>query len=155
MRPKFVFAMLLCALVAFSAGCGRTQATRAAEPTEGIEDVAAGMPLAPDFRIADIPVPAGFEFSRDHSFVFQNSDMDVGRIEYIGKKVHVADVAQFYLDEMGRYNWSLLNVTEHGTILLLFDKPGKSCQVLLTPKGRGALIQITFSPKPSAAEAGL
>ncbi len=155
MRPKFVFAMLLCALVAFSAGCSRMQATRAAEPTEGIEDVATGMPLAPDFRIADVPVPAGFEFIRDHSFVFQNSDMDVGRIEYIGKKVNVADVAQFYLDEMGRYNWSLLNVTEHGTILLLFEKPDKSCTVLLTTKGRGALIQITFSPKPAAAEAGL
>ncbi len=153
MRPKLVITMLLCAFVAFGAGCGRMQATRAAEPTEGIEDVAVGMALAPDFRIADIPVPAGFEFIRDHSFVFQNSDMDVGRIEYIGKKVNVADVAQFYLDEMGRYNWSLLTVTEHGTILILFDKPDKSCQVMLTTKGRGALIQITFSPKPSAAGA--
>ncbi len=155
MRPKLVITLLLCAFVVFGAGCSRMQGARAAEPTEGIEDVATGMPLAPDFRIADIPVPAGFEFGREHSFVFQNSDMDVGRIEYIGKKVNVADVAQFYLDEMGRYNWSLLNVIEHGTILLLFEKPGKSCQVLLTTKGRGALIQITFSPKPSVAEAGL
>jgi len=152
MRPKFAFTMLVCVLVVFSAGCAQTKATTAAEPAEAIDEIAAGIPLAPDFRIADIPVPAGFEFDRDHSFVFQNSQMDVGRIQYAGKAA-ITDIAQFYLDEMARYNWTLQNVTEHGTILLFFEKPGKSCQVLLTPKGRTTLIQVSFFPRQSSAQA--
>ncbi len=152
MRLKLVFTMFFCALVFISAGCARTAATTAADPAVSVEEIATGMPLAPDFRIADIPVPAGFEFDRNHSFVFQNSQMDVGRIQYAGR-APIADVAQFYLDEMVRYNWALLNVTEHGTIMLFFEKSGKACQVLLSPKGRTTLIQVSFFPKQSAAGA--
>ncbi len=146
MRLKLAFAMLACMVVVVGAGCSRTAATTAADPSAPGGDIAAGIPLAPDFRIADIPVPAGFEFDREHSFVFQNSEMDVGRIQYAGKEA-VADVAQFYLDEMSRYNWELLSVTEHGTITLFFEKPGKACQVLLSPKGRSTLVQVSFFPK--------
>ena len=146
MKLKLAFTLLLCTLVATAAGCATTPAPTAAE-AEGAQEVATGIPLAPDFRIADIPVPAGFEFDREHSFVFQNNAIDVGRIQYVGKE-KIGDVAQFYLDEMARYNWMLINVTEHGTIMLFFDKPEKSCQVTLTPKTRGTLIQISFFPKP-------
>lgn len=146
MKLKLAFALLLCTIVAVASGCATTTAPTAAE-AEGAQEIPTGIPLAPDFRIADIPVPANFDFDRDHSFVFQNNAIDVGRIQYAGKE-EIGDVAQFYLDEMSRYNWTLLNVTEHGTIMLFFDKPEKSCQVMLTPKTRGTLIQISFFPKP-------
>jgi hypothetical protein len=145
MRLKLVFTVFVCALVLITSGCARQTAMTAAEP-EAAQVLATGIPLAPDFRIVDIPVPAEFDFDRDHSFVFQNSIMDVGRIQYAGKE-EIADVAQFYIDEMPRYNWALLSVTEHQTITLIYDKEKKSCVVLLTPKARGTLIQISFFPK--------
>lgn len=149
MRLKLAFTILICALVPIATGCARN---RAATEAEGTEQVTAGIPLAPDFRIADIPIPAGFEFVRGASFVFQNSAMDVGRIQYVGKE-QIEDVAQFYLDEMARYNWTLFNVAEYGAIMLFFEKPDKSCQVLLSPKARGStLIQISFFPKPAQQE---
>ena len=151
MRLKLAFTILICALVPIAAGCARNKAATAAE-ADGSEQIVTGIPLAPDFRIADIPIPAGFEFTRDASFVFQNSAMDVGRIQYTGKE-QIEDVAQFYLDEMARYNWTLVNVTEYRTIMLFFEKPDKTCQVLLSPKVRGAtLIQISFFPKPAQQE---
>ena len=115
----------------------------------GDAEIVTGMLLAPDFRIADLPLPVGFKFDRKGSFVFQNNRMDVGRIQYSGT-AEAGDVAQFYLDEMGNYNWTLLNVTEHGTIWLFFEKPGKAANVLLTPKTRGTVIQISFFPKNAA-----
>ena len=151
MRPKLVFTMLACALLIMSVGCARNDATTVGESGESTEDAALGMPLAPDFRIADIPLPAGFEFERKGSFVFQNSRMDVGRIQYAGR-APIEEVAQFYLDEMTNYNWTLLNVTEYGSITLYFEKPNKAAQVLLTPKVRGTEIQISFFPKGSATE---
>ncbi|NQU08593.1 MAG: hypothetical protein HQ583_08530 [Candidatus Abyssubacteria bacterium] len=151
MRLKLAFTILICALVPIATGCARNRAATAAE-AEGSEQITTGIPLAPDFRIADIPIPAGFEFVRDASFVFQNSTMDVGRIQYVGKE-QIEDVAQFYLDEMARYNWTLFNVAEYGAIMLFFEKPDKSCQVLLSPKARGStLIQISFFPKPAQQE---
>lgn len=145
MRLKLVLTMVICALVPFAIGCAR-QTTMMGGAPEPPADVAVGIPLAPNFRIADIPVPAKFEFDREKSFVFQNNVVEVGRIQYAGKD-HINDVAQFYLDEMPRYGWKLLNMTEYGNVLLLFDKEGEAANVMLMPKGRGTIIQISFFPK--------
>lgn len=145
MRLKLILTMVICALVPFAVGCTRQTAMIGAEP-EPPADVAVGIPLAPDFRIADIPVPAGFEFDREHSFVFQNNVVEVGRIQYAGKE-RINDVAQFYLDEMPRYGWSLLNMTEYGNIILFFEKEAESAILTLLPKTRGTLVQISFFPK--------
>jgi hypothetical protein len=147
MRLKLVFTLAVCALVIIGAGCARSTASTAGTGDTGeSEGIMTGIPLAPDFRIADIPVPAEFQFQRDSSFVFQNSLLDVGRIQYAGKE-DIGDVAQFYLDEMPRYNWTLLSVSELRTITLFFDKKDKACQVFLSPKVRGTQIEITFFPK--------
>jgi hypothetical protein len=152
MKLKLALALCLCALVGVSVGCASTMGGGGMDTElEGNPDIMTGIPLAADFRIADIPVPAGFTFDRDDSFVFQNSQIDVGRIQYSGKE-EMGDVAQFYLDEMARYNWTLLHVTEYSAIIMFFDKPDKSCQVVLTPRTRGTVIigtkiQISFFPK--------
>ena len=152
MRMKLVFSIFAFALVVAGVGCSRTAASTAADSVPPGEELPMGMPISPESRIPDIPVPADFTFDREHSFVFQNSRMDVGRMQYVGK-AKIGDVAQFYLDEMTQRNWTLLNVTEHGTILLFFDKADKSCQMQLTPKGRSVIVQISFFPKPSPREA--
>jgi hypothetical protein len=148
MRVKLFFAMTVFALVALSVGCAGSGSTMATDPGEPIEELSNAIPIAPDSRIPDIPVPAGFNYDREHSFVFQNSRLDVGRIQYIGKAA-VEDVAQFYLDEMMQHNWELQNLAEGDTITIFFDKPNKSCQVVLSRKGRSVIIQVSFFPKQS------
>ncbi len=149
MRSKLALAMFVLALVVIASGCARQTATTAAEPGE--PTASETLPLAAEFRIPDLPVPAGFEFDRPNSFVFQNNMLDVGKIQYVGKE-QIGGVAQFYIDEMPRYNWTLLNVAEHDTVSLFFDKDGKSCVIVLTPRkmpNRGTVIQISFYPKPA------
>jgi len=147
MRLKLILTLTICACAIIAVGCARSAATTTgtAEGEEG-QELIAGIPLAANFRITDIPIPAEFEFDRDNSFVFQNSMIDVGRIRYNGKQ-DITDVAQFYLDEMPRYNWTLVSVSELRTITLYFEKEDKSCQVLLMPKVRGTLVDISFFPK--------
>jgi hypothetical protein len=152
MKLKLALTLFLSAALVVTSGCTTFQRDTATE-TEVGENIATGIPLAADFRIPDIPVPAGFEFDRGHSFVFQNGVIDVGSVQYVGKE-DIGAVAQFYVDEMPRYNWTLLNVAEHQTVTISFDKPDKACQVLLSPKSvRGTVIQISFYPKQSAPAA--
>ena len=144
MKLKLALVMCISILAVAAAGCATTGAPPDAEAEATMPP---GIPLAPDFRISDIPVPAGFELVREGTFVFQNPLLDVGTIRYVGKE-QLASVAQFYIDEMPRYNWKLLNVAEHETITLYYDKPEKSATVLLSPKGRSStMIEISFFPK--------
>jgi hypothetical protein len=145
MRLRLALATFVLALVVIVSGCARNKAATSAEP--GATEMSETIPLAPEFRIPDLPIPAGFEFDRPNSFVFQNKMIDVGRIQYVGKEP-IGDVAQFYIDEMPHYNWTLLNVAEHDIVTMSFEKEGKGCMVVLTPKRiRGTIIQITFYPK--------
>jgi len=139
-----IFALL--AVVAM--GCATT--SRAPEP-EAATELSTGIPLAPDFRISDIPVPAGFEIVREGTFVFQNPLLDVGKIRYVGKQP-LTSVAQFYIDEMPRYGWKLLNIAEHDTITLYYDKTDKTATILISPKGsRSSFIDASFFPKSTEA----
>jgi hypothetical protein len=142
---KLGLAVVFGALAVMVIGCSTTPKAQV-EPTQ---EVSSEIPIAPDFRIADIPVPAGFEIDRDKTFVFQNPLIDVGKITYVGKE-QMTSVAQFYIDEMARYGWKLLNVAETETISLYFDKPEKTATILLVPRGRGSVIQISFFPKSQA-----
>ena len=145
MRLKL--ALLLCLLIPVTISCATPQkGTMGSDPGTGTE-IDAGIPLAPAFRIADIPIPAGFSYDRDHSYVYQDSEVEVGKVLYSGKEP-IGEVAQFYSDEMPRYNWTLLNMIEEGNIAMQFEKEGKACRVLLTPKAGGrTLIKIHFNPK--------
>jgi hypothetical protein len=144
MRVKLFLAILFSTLLVMAAGCARTTS---APNMEATGDLPAGIPLAPDFRIDDIPVPAGFEIVREGTFVFQNPLVDVGRIRYLGKEPLTA-VAQFYIDEMPRYGWKLVNIAEHETITLYYDKPDKTATVIISPKGsRASYIDVSFFPK--------
>jgi hypothetical protein len=152
MRLKLTITLFCCALLPFTAAGARTTAMTSVEG-QGAAEMEPGIPLAPDFRIADIPVPAGFQYDREHSYVFQNSAIEVGKLLYEGKE-KIGKVGQFYLNEMPRYGWTLLNMTETETIIMLFDKEGKSCVVTLGPRTpRGSVITISFNPKATAPPA--
>jgi hypothetical protein len=145
MKMKWVVAMMSLSLIFLAAGCANMNLGRTADP-EASGNLPSGIPLAPDFRIADIPVPANFQLVREGTFVFQNPLLDVGQIRYAGKEP-LTSVAQFYIDEMPRYGWKLLNMSEHESIVLSYDKPDKSATVLVSPKGRGSIVEISFFPK--------
>ncbi len=142
MKMRLILAIAI-AVAGLAVGC----ATTSKAPGVGADsEVSPGLPIASDFRIPDVPVPADFELVRGESFVFQNPAFDVGQVTYAGKEP-VASVAQFYIDEMPRYGWKLLNVAEHDSVTLYFDKPDKTATVLLVPKGRGTTVEIGFFPK--------
>ena len=110
-----------------------------------------GLALAPSFRISDIPVPTGFEFDRAQSYVYQDRDREIGSMRYAGR-ASVGSTTQFFLDEMVQYNWTLINVVEHQTVVLNFEKPEKTCMILLSRTGRGGTeVRIDFRPRGVAA----
>lgn len=114
-------------------------------------NVGPALALAPSFRISDIPIPTGFEFDRAQSYVYQDRDREIGSMRYVGKAT-VGATTQFFLDEMVQYNWTLVNVVEHQTVVLNFEKPEKVCMIVLTRAGRsGTEVRIDFRPRGMTA----
>lgn len=143
--------VVICALV--GVGCASGSRSSGAIDGDSISrgarnpNVGPALSLAPSFRISDIPVPNGFEFDRAQSYVYQDRDREIGSIRYVGKAT-VGATTQFFLDEMVQYNWTLVNVVEHQTVVLNLEKPDKVCTIVLSRAGRGGTeVRIDFRPR--------
>jgi len=118
---------------------------------QGNPNLGPTLPAAPSFRIADIPIPSGFQFDRDGSYVYQDRDRELGSMRYVGK-ADVGQATQFFLDEMVQYNWTLVNVVEHQMVVLNFEKPERVCTVMISSAGRFSTeVRIDFRPRGMTA----
>jgi len=89
-----------------------------------------GLQLSPDQRFPDIPLPIGVNEEPKATYVFQNSSLAVGRMVYTTKAT-MNELAQFYMKECPREDWSLKNLTQTSTVVMTFEKPGKRLLVTI------------------------
>jgi hypothetical protein len=114
---------------------------------------APGLALSPDQRFKDIPLPVGLKEDLERTFVYQSSTLEVGRMVY-STRSSVYDLTQFFLTECPTAGWKLRNVLEAEAKTLVFTKPGKELEIVVTPLSvtTGRRVSITLRP---ATEAGL
>lgn len=114
---------------------------------------APGLALSPDQRFKDIPLPVGLKEDLDRTFVYQSSNLEVGRMVYTTRST-IYELTQFFLAECPTAGWKLRNVLEAEAKTLVFAKPGKELEVVVTPLSvtAGRRVSITLRP---AAESGL
>jgi len=114
---------------------------------------APGLALSPDQRFKDSPLPVGLKEDPDRTFVYQSSNLEVGRMVYSTRST-VYELTQFFLTECPTAGWKLRNVLEAEAKTLAFTKPGKELEVVVTPLNvaSGRRVSITLRP---AAESGI
>lgn len=137
------FLVLLSALLAVSlCGCASAPMTNTAQGRR--------LYMARDPRFDDVPYPSGFKLLGKDTFVFQNDNTRIGSVRYEGK-AKASDIIMFYKDNMPLYNWNLLNVVEHGTRFLNFDKGNESCIISVEEHAFGkAIVTASLTPKSSS-----
>ncbi|MEA3346456.1 MAG: hypothetical protein U9Q21_00010 [Candidatus Auribacterota bacterium] len=113
--------------------------------SDSYDDSAIGLLLSESLKFDDVPVPAGFRLNVKDSFAFQNNTMRVGVLTYRGK-ADPQEIINFYKEQMPLYNWRLLNLIEHETVQILFDKADETCVIILVP-GRTSTLKISVAPK--------
>ena len=104
-----------------------------------------GLLLSESLKFDDVPVPAGFRLNVKDSFAFQNDTVRVCFLTYLGK-AEPQGIINFYKEQMPLYNWRLLNLIEHETVQIFFDKADETCVVMLVP-GRTNTLKISVAPK--------
>ena len=114
---------------------------------------APGLALSPDQRFKDIPLPVGLKEDLDRTFVYQSSSLEVGRMVYSTRST-IYELTQFFLTECPTAGWKLRNVLEAEAKTLVFTKPGKELEIVVTPLSvaSGRRVSITLRP---AAESGI
>jgi hypothetical protein len=89
-----------------------------------------GLQVSPDQRFPDIPLPIGVHEEPKATYVFQNATLAVGRMVYTSK-ASMNELAQFYMKECPREDWTQKNLTQTSIVVLTFEKPGKRLLVTI------------------------
>ena len=109
-----------------------------------------GLALSASQRFADVPLPQGVTEEFDKTFVYEDANIQIGRMVY-STKSSVNDLAQFYIRECPTADWKLQNVIQADGADLLFLKANKRLKVTVRDLGmtKGRQLILTVTPEGS------
>mgnify|MGYP005850162435 CR=1 FL=1 len=109
---------------------------------------AAGLDASPRRRFKDVPLPAGLREDFEQTYVFENANVQVGRMVYYSK-ASVTEIAQFYINACPESGWTLDSVLRaEGGANLDFRKPGKRLIVWVQAQGVGRSQKLVLHLTP-------
>lgn len=96
----------------------------------------------------DLPIPAGFNFNRGKSFVYEagSGTVKVGHLFFSGW-AKLGKVIPFYQNEMVNKGWKLVQFVERDISTLHYEKDGLDCRVTLASSLGKTEIEIVIGPK--------
>ncbi len=146
--------MALAASAAMISACTLGQTTddsaTAASPASSSEiQYLQPLQTAPELRIRDLPVPAGFLYKPDKSMIIEYGQVTAGILAYEGA-IEAGEVIGFYRREMPKFEWTLSSMIEREESRLFFQKEGRICEITIRPGaglGRRTGIFVYYAPK--------
>jgi len=89
----------------------------------------------------DLPIPNGYEFKPDESFVFVQDALRSADLKYEGN-LPVEKLIRFYAEAMPTNGWQFLRMTGVKMKTITFVKAGEICEILI----------MTLAPRPAGAQ---
>ena len=132
--------IVLVFFLMFSVGCAGLKQSKNETP-----------PLPDPINLAhpftDIPIPKGFDRDQSKSFVYETSNIKVGRLFFSGGSNPKLTV-EFYRNEMINHGWALVSFFEaNKDSILNYEKKGWTCTVIVKPTSfNRSDIEIQIGP---------
>jgi len=161
MWVKLIFARIsrgfvVCGVVALSLALGscttmQNPFMKSSSPPPAELPPDAGPPPAdpgpPSQRFADVPLPQGVKEDPDKTFVYEDQNIQVGRMVY-STRATVNELAQFYINEAPTGGWRLVNNVQAAGQELFYVKPGKKLTIIVRDLGpaKGRQLWLTVTP---------
>ncbi len=151
---KKVWILVVCVCLLTALGCSRSSApppnpVAQSEPAPGPSPSPA--PPGPRPQILDfpdVPIPAELDIRSKSSNVFQSGSIKMGFITLRGR-VESNSVLNFFTSALPREGWRLKGQFRYNRSLLIFDKPDKTCVILITDETIYTYVEIYVAPVTS------
>ncbi len=85
------------------------------------------------YRFEDVPIPRSLAIEKKESFIYESEAIKTGILVYVGK-AKVAELANFFKENMVSHGWKLVSNFERDDALLNFNKPGWACVITILPR---------------------
>ena len=149
-KRKSVIALLLAILLGMLwTGCSTTVKERQqGQPVTGAtgETKTEGEGMG-KYYLDDVRVPSELDYKPNKSFVYETSRFKAGILHFSKWRVDVPSLIDFFIYNMEKENWKLVNSFKGKESILNFSKPDKTCMIKMTEKWYGMTeVEIQVGP---------
>ncbi|MHC1730248.1 MAG: hypothetical protein AB9866_30325 [Syntrophobacteraceae bacterium] len=150
-HSKKIWILVLCVCLLAGFGCNRSSApppnpVAQSQPAPGPPP--SSVPSGPRPQILDfpdVPIPSELDIRSKNSNVFQSGSMKMGFITLRGR-VESSSVMNFFSSALPREGWRLKGQFRYNRSMLIFDKPDKTCVILITDETIYTYVEIYVAP---------
>lgn len=100
----------------------------------------------------DVQIPAGLKLDRIESYVYQTEALKVGVLSLTTSRP-IPELVVFFQENMARDNWRQVSAFSFRKTVLLFEKEGKNCLVLMQPSGEFKQFRVEIWVSPADLKA--
>ncbi|MBL4889086.1 MAG: hypothetical protein JKX97_03565 [Candidatus Lindowbacteria bacterium] len=114
-------------------------------PVDYVEE----LQVAPELRIRDLPIPAGYVYRAKESMILEYGSVQAGIIKYEGPD-DVGSLIEFFRKEMPKYEWNMDNMIEMEDTTMIFNKSTRTCKISIRPSGglsKKTIVSVYYAPK--------
>ena len=144
--------LLICLVCMAFAGC--TAATSSNANSQGSAPAGTMAPeQAPDFYYGfdDVLIPKELTFNLKESYVMDTQKFKCG-VQIFEGRVVVADLIEFFKNNMPRDNWELITSVTGEKSTLIFDKPGQNCSIQISDGYTVKVVVMVVEDKLEAVQ---
>jgi len=102
----------------------------------------------------DVLVPLELQVDKGKSFVYHAPGFKAGIISLSGR-VEVESLIRFFENQMAKDNWRLMSVFKAPRTIMFFNKPNRSCIIIITEKQFKTEVDVCVVPTMEEEESAL
>jgi len=142
----------LCLVIFFGlvwSGCTTTVSERQeGQPVTEATGETKGKPsLAGKYYLDDVRIPEELNYEPNKSFVYETPKFKAGILHFTKWRLDVQSLIDFFMYNMERDNWKLINSFKGEETFLNFSKPDKTCTIRMKEKWTGTTaVEIRVGP---------
>jgi hypothetical protein len=149
-QKKLVGALLLVIFLGWVwSGCGTTvrEKQKGQPVTEATGETKAEPERAGKYYLDDVRIPEELNYKPNKSFVYETPKFKAGILHFTKWRLDIPSLIEFFVYNMEKDNWKLINSFKGKESFLNFSKPDKTCMVRMKEKWTGTVIvEIQVGP---------
>ena len=148
-QKKSVMAMALVVLLGLAwAGCSTTaKEQQQGQPATGPAPDGSAWAEVGRVYLDDVRVPSELEYDVEDSILYETPKFKAGVLRFSKWRLDVPSLIDYFIYNMEKDNWKLVNTFRGKEFLLNFSKPNKTCSIRIGEKWTGTTtVEIQVGP---------
>jgi hypothetical protein len=147
-QKRLVFTLCLVVFLGLVwSGCAVRERQRGQTLSEATGEAKGAPERTGKFYLDDVRIPDELNYKPNKSFIYETPKIKAGILHFTKWRLDVSSLIEFFIYNMEKDNWKLINSFKGKESFLNFSKPDKTCMIRMRERWTGTtIVEIQVGP---------